>query len=246
MLFVISLVLFIVCCVVVLFLMKKFTNVMVTNLIFVLSIFLCYVALVVKIYRSVGAHDWNFYNALPTANVSPFMFCTSPLGLILPKKAKQPYLTLVSLLSVGMFLAPVLSCVYFVSIKYGFFTSILLDYFAHFTLFLWGIYLVRSGQVDLSVKKAVAGGSVIVCVALVMMVLNLIFDTSFFGLSLRGKHNIYNMVLTPYSALSVVIYFVGLVGVLTLGYFFQQLWTKPNPPRQSSTISRWDHFLNRK
>ena len=34
MLFVISLVLYIVCCVVVLFLMKKFTNIMVTNLIF--------------------------------------------------------------------------------------------------------------------------------------------------------------------------------------------------------------------
>ena len=44
-----------------------------------------------------------------------------------------------------------------------------------------------------------------------IMVTNLIFDTSFFGLSF-------------------VIFFVGSVGVLTLGYFFQQLWTKPKPP----------------
>ena len=50
-----------------------------------------------------------------------------------------------------------------------------------------------------------------------MLVLNLIFDTSFFGLSLRGKHNIYNNVLTNNSYLSAALYFFGLICVLLMG-----------------------------
>ena len=68
-----------------------------------------------------------------------------------------------------------------------------------------------------------AGGGTILFVAIVMMVLNVIFDKSFFGLSLNGKHNIYNCVLVQNSYLSAAIYFTGLVGVLMLGYFYHKL-----------------------
>ena len=226
MFYILAMILLILCCVCVLIAMKRFVNKEVTNAIFVLSIFACYGALVWNIYSKVGLNDWNFRNALPTANVSPFMFFTLPLGLILPKKARGYYRTLVSLLCVGMFFAPVLSCIYFASIGYRFHPSFLLDYYSHFALFLWGIYLVRSGQVSLRKKDALIGGSIIVGAALLMLIANVIFDTAFFGLSLNGKHNIYNHVLVSNSLLSAVLYFIGLIAVLFVGFLFRKVWEK--------------------
>ena len=59
-----------------------------------------------------------------------------------------------------------------------------------------------------------------------MLILNTVFDKAFFGLSLNGKHNIYNMVLTDSSLLSAVIYFLGLLLVLFLGFFYSKLMKK--------------------
>ena len=58
---------------------------------------------------------------------------------------------------------------------------------------------------------------------LVMMILNLIFDTSFFGLSLNGKHNIYHMVLVSNSYLNALIYFSGLIIIMVGSFLFQKL-----------------------
>ena len=98
-----------------------------------------------------------------------------------------------------------------------------MDCAAHVFISLWGVYLVKSGQVDLTPKKAIRGGAIIVCVALMMLILNLIFDKAFFGLSLYGKHNIYNVVLFKNGIISALAYFTGLCGVLFAGYYFQKV-----------------------
>ena len=90
----------------------------------------------------------------------------------------------------------------------------------------FGIYLVRSGQVTLAPRKSLYSGLIIIGVALFMMVLNLIFDTSFFGLSLLGKHNIYGNVLVESSYLSALIYFAGLTVILLLGYACSRFFEK--------------------
>ena len=66
-------------------------------------------------------------------------------------------------------------------------------------------------------ESALTGFFLIYGVAVVMLILNVIFDKAFFGLSLNGRHNIYNMVLVDNSYLSALIYFVGLGAVLALG-----------------------------
>ena len=203
--------------------MPKFTNAKWTNFVFFLIIFLSYLGLVLKVYFDVGASDWNFQNTLPTANVSPFMFCTTPIYFILPKKAKEYYLLLISLLSVGMFLSGTLGCVYYASINYKFHPHFLLDFSAHFAMFLWGIYIIKSNQAELKLKKCLISGSIIFGVAIIMLILNAIFDTTFFGLNLNGKHNIYNNVLVSNSYLSALIYFSGLMAVLLLGFLFNKL-----------------------
>ena len=56
--------------------------------------------------------------------------------------------------------------------------------------------------------------------------LYVIFDNAFFGLSLFGKHNIYNMVIVDNSYLSALLYFIGLIGVTLLGYGFNMLLSR--------------------
>ena len=196
------------------------------NAVFCLTPFVLHVFTMLKVYLDVGATDWNFLNTLPVANVSPFTFCVLPVYFVLPKNIKRYFLTLISLLSVGMILSPLFSCVYFQSIAYKFHPSFFLGYTAHFVLSFWGVYLVKTEQVDLKIKDCLAGGGIIVAVAIIMTILNVIFDTAFFGLSLNGKHNIYNMVLVENSYLSAILYFAGLIGVMVLGYFYQRLFSR--------------------
>ena len=196
------------------------------NIIASLSVYLMYLSLVYVVYSDVGFYDWNFQNTLPVANVSPFMFSVMPLTWILPKGAKKYLYLLISLLSVGMLFSAISSSLYNAIIGYKFHWHFMLDYVAHLILSAWGIYLVKSGQVTLCKRDCLISGSLIVGVAFVMMMLNVALDTAFFGLSLSGKHNIYNNVIVDSSALSALIYFVGLVVVLLLGYGFNKILSK--------------------
>ena len=193
------------------------------NVFFPILVFLPYLYGVIYMYIDVGVQDWNFLNTLPTANVSPFMYCLTLLTIVMPRKGKEYVYTLIALLSLGVFCAGMLSCVSNALRDYAFHWTIVLDAFAHVVLSLFGVYLVKSGQASIAIKHSVLSGLLIVGVAVVMLVLNLIFHTSFFGLNLYGNHNIYNMVLFANGYVSAVMYFVGLCAVLAIGYVYQKL-----------------------
>lgn len=220
MLYLLTLFLFFVFYVVIINLMKYMKNTAFWNVLFTISIYLTYISLAFKLYNDVGFYDWNFRNAWPVANVSQFMFFIVPLIHLLPLKVKRCFYGLITLLSVGMFISIAVNCIYNYSINYRFHPHFLLDYIAHFLLSLWGVYFVKSNQIKLNIKDSIKSGSIIVSVAFIMMILNVIFDTSFFGLSLNGKHNIYNNVLTDNSYVSALIYFMGLMFVLFSGHTF--------------------------
>lgn len=217
----ISLILFIVAYFTIFVLMDKFKNKKLVNFIFIAIVFFSYIILVVKVYFDVGFFDWNFQNTLPTANVSPFMFFVVPLYYVLPKKIHKNYLLLVSLLSLGMLLSVILACIQRIVIQYRFVPHFLLDYVSHLALSLWGIYLVKSKQIQLKRKDCLIGGCIIIFVSLIMVIVNTIFDTAFFGLAFNDNYNIYNMVLVNNPYLSACIYISGLSLVLLAGYFFQ-------------------------
>lgn len=200
------------------YLMKYARHFQLTNVLFRFLVFIPYVCLCVIVYKDVGFYDWNFQNTLPVANVSPFMFSLMPISLFLPKKIKSHFYLLISLLTVGMFFSSVVGCIYNASINYKFHFHFMLDYMAHIFLSLFGVYLIRTKQAKLTVKNCLISGSILLGSATVMLILNLIFDTSFFGLSLRGKHNIYNNVLTDNSYVSALLYYVGVVAVLAMGF----------------------------
>ena len=201
-----------------LFLMKYARCVKAFNLIFPAVVFALYLSLCIYIYRTdTDPGRWNFLNTLPVANISPFTFSIMPLLLILPKRAKESIYLLIAMMSVGMFLSTALGCIGNAMRNYNFHPHFLLDYMAHVVLAAYGVYLIRTGTAKFSIKNCLVSGSLIYGVAFVMLILNVIFDKAFFGLSLNGKHNIYNMVLVDSSYLSALIYFVGLGVVLALG-----------------------------
>lgn len=206
-----------------LFLMKYFKNQKITNIIFVTLVFALYIGLLIREVVVDGTNDWNYYMTLPTANVSPFMFFTVPIYFILPKKFRRYYLTLVTLLSLGLLLSTVFNSIARARSGIRFIPHFLLDYFAHILLSLWGVYLLRSEQVDLGIKDSLIGGSIIIIVAFIMFILNCILKTSFFGLSIGPDFNIYNLQLVSNPYLSAFIYFLGLTAILVLGYFYQKL-----------------------
>ena len=226
MLYIISMFLLIIFYILAIYCMKYMKSTRLWNLIFTVSIFVFYLFVVLKVYSSVGFNDWNFKNTLPVANVSPFMFTLTVVLHIFPLRIKKHIYLLISLLSVGMLLSALLGCVYNTAISYKFHLHFLSDYMAHVMISLWGVYLVRSKQVTPTIKNTLISGSIIIGVAIVMMILNVTFDTAFFGLSLNGKHNIYNNVLTDNSYLSAMLYFLGLTAVLTMGFFYSRLLAK--------------------
>lgn len=201
------------------YLMKYIRNYRYFNYIFIAVIYISYIFVCIHAYKTDTDPDrWNFLNTLPYANVSPFMFSSMPLLLILPRKVKQYVYLLISLLTVGMFYATVLGCIGNALRNYRFHWQFMLDYLAHITLSLFGIFLIRTKQVNFNVKNCLISASIIYSVATIMLILNVIFDKAFFGLSLNGKHNIYNIVLVDNSYFSALIYYFGLGVVLFLGF----------------------------
>ena len=206
--------------------MNGMKNTRLFNYIFSIAILICYAYVIIRVYRSVVFDDWNFKNTLPVANVSPFMFTSVAIIHFIPLKIRKHFYLLISLLSVGMFLSAVFGCIYNASINYRFHWHFLADYLAHVLLSLWGVYLIKSRQVELNRKNFFKSSGIIVGTAFFMMILNVILDTAFFGLSLNGKHNIYNNVLTDNSYLSALLYFVGLALVLCIGYVYSHFIAK--------------------
>lgn len=226
MLYIITLCIFLILYVLTVSCMKYMKNIKFFNLFFSAMVFVPYLCLLSATYKHSGINHWNFQNALPVANVSPFMFSCVPLILILPERTKKVAHLLISLLSVGMFLSSTLGCLQNAFANRAFVPFFLWDYLAHFSLSLFGVYLIKSKQVEPNRKDCLLSSLMIIGAASAMMVLNLIFDTSFFGLSLTGKHNIYNQVLVKNSVVSALLYYIGLILVLLLGFLYSKYFQK--------------------
>jgi hypothetical protein len=200
---------------------NKFINIICPCLVFVFS-----VTNSINYFILQGVNGWDFQNTLPVANVSPFMFFSGIIIMLLPNLIKKYGNTLISLLSLGMFIAGIEVLVFNAVRDYTYYWNFVMDAFNHLLFSLFGIYLVKTNQTHNEVSKQIISGTLIVGVAFIMLVLNLIFRTSFFGLSLYGNHNIYNFVICESSLLSALVYFTGLIIVLFSGLMYKEMINK--------------------
>ena len=207
---------------VIIILKKPLHHIMQFDTIFVSAIFLLYSATFFIQLFTFGADDKLFLNTLPITNISPFVFFTLPLCLI-NKKLAHCIFCIVPLLSVGIICSVEISHFRFIHDDIAFSIALSLDGLAHVLYALFGIYLVVSRQIMLNVKNFCLGCGIMMGIVASMLTLNLIFHTSFFGLNMYGKHNIYEIILCNNSIISATIYLTGLLVFLLLGYLFQLL-----------------------
>lgn len=198
-----------------------------SNIIFSFIIFIPYIVLLYFAYKMSKQYNINaFVYSLPISNISPLMFTLTIVALIDIKILKKSIYNLYAYLIIGMGLAALLSDIGSLvqGIPYNIYRT--MDSISHVSMSLFGIYLVLSNQIEINKKSFIKAVITIYSIVLTIIIINLIFDTSFFGLSLRGKHNIYQLVLTSNSFISLLIYITGLFGVLIVSYFIQKLIIK--------------------
>ncbi|MGI6377926.1 MAG: hypothetical protein ACOX0I_02530 [Bacilli bacterium] len=163
---------------------------------------------------------WNLKNMLPTANISPFMFIMVFIVLFLPKAIKKHFYLLMSMLSFGMIVAGIIECIIYSSKPNYYYLFCSINWINHFTMAFFGIYLLLTKRIELTVRNCIKASMIIYATVAIMMILNIIFGTSFFGLAFNGEHHIYRHIIIPNPYLSALVYVIGLTCFLIIGYWF--------------------------
>lgn len=224
--YLITLFIFVVLYIIGIIMLKYIDKNRIINILVPVIIFVLYIYCLIKIYIKSGINDWNFTNALPTANISPFMYCACLIIAILPFKINKYGNTLISFLSLGMVIAGAFNLVFNASRNYNFYLHFVVDSFIHMLLSWYGLYLFKTKQVVNKLNEQIISSLLIIGVAVVMLIINTIFKTNFFGLSMYGNHNIYNIVICESSIISALLYFLGLIIVMFSGWIFQNIINK--------------------
>ena len=179
--------------------------------------FIFYVALVlVHYFLTKGGINGD----LPLANVSPLIFSTVFFANFLPNKIRKYYHILIvsfigAMFVVGVFLYLVKDLI---TNSYSYDPWMYFDGISHLAVSLLGIWLILTNQINLN--KFDFGISLIsqYILLFIVIILNIVFKTNFFGLSITSNHNIYGFTFNPW-IFSFSIYFIGLALILIIGYF---------------------------
>ncbi|MBN3490114.1 hypothetical protein JV173_01165 [Acholeplasma equirhinis] len=156
---------------------------------------------------------------IPFGNYSPFTFTIITILIFLPSKFQKPVNYFLALMSFPMFGATCVNSInYVIHAGEYLYTSMSFDQIGHTLVSLYGYYLIISKEVKFTKIKTLFTFIFIMSVPLVMATLNFIYDTSYFGLNLNGRHNIYNRVVTDNSYINLGIYWFGLLGLITVSY----------------------------
>lgn len=162
----------------------------------------------------------HFHLIHPLANLSPTLFTITTVFIFVPRKYRTVYYALVGIMAPAMMLAGIWNSI---SSCFGvppwLYVCMIFDILAHLLFAVFGFYIYRNRIIEFNKKQIISAISVIAFFVVLVIVLNVIFDTDFYGLNFNGKHNIYNIVITSNSWLSNGIYLLGLSGLITLGVF---------------------------
>ena len=159
-------------------------------------------------------------DVIPLSKLSPFIFATVFFINFMPKVIKKYYYTILSTLILAMACVGIFSSLadglmndmnYFVVWMY-------FDSFSHIAIALFGIWLLITGQTSLDRKTLFICLGILYTFLLLLICVNLIFKTNFFGFSVYGDHNIYGIVINPWMV-SFIVYFAGLTVIVVADWF---------------------------
>lgn len=167
--------------------------------------------------------------------ISPFMFTIVPLVLVTKNKAKDIIMNTVSLLSLGMLVAMLVSPMEAFLGSYRKEASLLywLDTLLHLNCSLFGTYLFISGMVKLKYKSLFKGAGLLYSVIILGVMLNFIHHKNYFGMGYYSNYGIYMIRIFETYWASLAAYLLGVALVLMLGFEYGLLLTKLNKANSS-------------
>ena len=155
-------------------------------------------------------------------NISPFTFTFMPFLVLFKGKVAEFFKSAIAFLSVGMIVAMMITPQY--AYLYNFNNTAGLDYLldalCHLNCSLFGIYLVLTGQVRLKYKSFVRAVIFMYSAITLVVVMNHLYGTNFFGMCPYGGYSIYMFNLFEDYWATLLAYYVGVLLVLYLGFEF--------------------------
>ena len=155
-------------------------------------------------------------------NISPFTFTFMPFLVLFRGKVAEFFKSAIAFLSMGMIIAMLITPQY--AYLYNFNDTAGLDYLldalCHLNCSLFGMYLVLTGQVKLNYKSFMRALIFMYSVITLVVVMNHIYGTNFFGMCPYGGYSIYMFNLFEDYWATLLAYYLGVLVVLYTGFEF--------------------------
>ena len=172
------------------------------------------------IFSAIEGNGLNLKNVTPISNISPFIFTIIALTIFLPCRINKYIYKYIAIFQWALFIAafyvPIAALIKQDSTYFSF---AIFDSVAHIVTAAFCYYLRKTKQVDVSFKEFGYISLITSSLVVVVIIINLICHTNFFGLNFYGNHNIYGSVIVEDGFLSAFIYLSGLALALWSGYF---------------------------
>ena len=162
--------------------------------------------------------------------ISPFMFTTLPLSFLMREKIRDAYLHTAALLSLGMFVAAIVSPqeAYLSSYKMDANMLYVLDTLLHINFSLFGAYLFISNTIKIDFKSIKKAAIFLYSVIIFAVICNFLFHKNFFGMGYYANYGIYMIRIFETYWATLIVYILGVFLVLMLGYEYVYILKKLN------------------
>lgn len=169
----------------------------------------------------------NLNNLTPLSNISPLMFALSFVCLFLNDKMRTKIFEIMVIFNFVMIIASLFYPIYGMITAINYFDFSLLDSLNHVAYFLFVYYLLKSGKIATYMPSFWKSVGYVYSIIAFAVILNIVFETSFFGLCFNENYRIYSFKIIPNMFANNALYLVGLFLVMLIGYFLTKL-IKPN------------------
>ncbi len=180
---------------------------------------------------------------LTLTNISPLMFTVIPLTLFMKDRLKMHAYSALAFLSLGMFIAMLISPEhdYLFNFRNDATFIMTTESVCHLICSLFGIYLVLSEQVEVSVKSLLRSMVFMYTFILFGVAMNFIFHRNYFGMDPYGNYTIYMIDIFRSFEATLIAYLFGvaltLIGGFQLVYILDRI-TKKHIPRDNKVADR--------
>ena len=173
-------------------------------------------------------HGWLKDGFETLGNISPMIFTSIPLTIFMKDKVKEYVFAAIAFLWTGMFLALFISPEYTYLFSYKTDANLLYtgEALCHMLTSLFGIYLILTKQVQITVKNWVKSLVFMYSVIGFGVFLNYFFHRDNFGMNPYGGYSIYFLDLFGTFEATLIAYLLGVLVVLTIGMQFGYLMCK--------------------